>query len=157
MDGIVMHEGNRPKAKEGRKLRAIAVDLLLMTGLWLCFVLIACSTAEVRQQTNVHPSQAHAINPTVEAASPEKLPLRTLTDVPLTGGTTRFDCQSLDTDNGQLYIAHLGSDLLTVVDVNKQTVIGYVKDLKRGHGVLAVPALHRVLRFSYRNKWFGRY
>jgi len=39
-----------------------------------------------------------------------------------------------------LYIAHLGSDLLTVFDVNKQTVIGDVKDLKRVHGVLAVIA-----------------
>ncbi|HEV8369643.1 MAG TPA: hypothetical protein VGQ39_16925 [Pyrinomonadaceae bacterium] len=59
----------------------------------------------------------------MESASAEKLPLRTLTDIPLTGGTTRFDYQSLDTVNGRLYIAHLGSDLLTVFDVNKQTVI----------------------------------
>jgi YVTN family beta-propeller protein len=33
---------------------------------------------------------------------------------------------------------------MTVFDVNKQTVIGDVKDLKRVHGVLAVPALHRI-------------
>jgi YVTN family beta-propeller protein len=43
-----------------------------------------------------------------------------------------------------LYIAHLGSDLMTVFDINKQTVVGDVKDLKRVHGVLAVPALHRI-------------
>jgi YVTN family beta-propeller protein len=67
-----------------------------------------------------------------------------LSDVPLTGGTTRFDYQSLDSSTGRLYIAHLGSDLMTVFDVNKQTVVGDVKDLKRVHGVLAVPALHRV-------------
>src|SRR5205807_1934671 len=73
-----------------------------------------------------------------------KLPLRTLTDVPLTGGATRLDYQSLDSDNGRLYIAHLGSDLMTVFDVNKQIVIGDIKDLKRVHGVLAVPELHRV-------------
>src|SRR6185436_5121742 len=40
--------------------------------------------------------------------------------------------------------AHLGSDLVTVFDVNKQTVIGDIKDLKRVHGVIAVPELHRI-------------
>lgn len=72
------------------------------------------------------------------------LPLRVVADVPLTGGTSRFDYQSLDSSSGRLYIAHLGSDLITVFDLNKQTVIGDVKDLKRVHGVLAVPKLHRV-------------
>ena len=67
-----------------------------------------------------------------------------LADVPLTGGSTRFDYQSLDSSSGRLYIAHLGSDLMTVFDINKQTVVGDVKDLKRVHGVLAVPALHRI-------------
>ena len=70
--------------------------------------------------------------------------MRVLADVPLTGGTTRLDYQSLDSSNGRLYIAHLGSDLLTVFDVNKQAIVGDVKDLKRVHGVLAVPELHRV-------------
>jgi len=73
-----------------------------------------------------------------------KLPLRTLADVPLTGGATRLDYQSLDSYSGRLYIAHLGSDLLTVFDVNKQTIVGDVKDLKRVHGVLAVLKWHRV-------------
>src|SRR5437773_5004152 len=33
---------------------------------------------------------------------------------------------------------------MTVFDVNKQTIVGDVKDLRRVHGVLAVPELHRV-------------
>jgi len=33
---------------------------------------------------------------------------------------------------------------MTVFDLNKLTVVGDVKDLKRVHGVLAVPELHRV-------------
>ena len=82
--------------------------------------------------------------PTVAEAVAEKLPLRVLADVPLSGATARFDYQSLDSSSGRLYIAHLGSDLVTVFDVNKQTVVGEVKDLKRVHGVLAVPELHRV-------------
>jgi YVTN family beta-propeller protein len=72
------------------------------------------------------------------------LSLRIVADVPLTGGTTRLDYQSLDSSTGRLYIAHLGSDLMTVFDMNKQTIVGDVKDLKRVHGVLAVPELHRV-------------
>ena len=64
--------------------------------------------------------------------------------ITLTGGTTRLDYQSLDSGSGRLYIAHLGSDLMTVFDISKQTIVGDVKDLQRVHGVLAVPELHRV-------------
>jgi YVTN family beta-propeller protein len=73
-----------------------------------------------------------------------KLPLRVLNDVPLSGRATRLDYQSLDTESGRLYIAHLGDDMLTVFDVNAGKVVGDVRDLKRVHGVLAVPELHRV-------------
>lgn len=72
------------------------------------------------------------------------LPLRTLRDVPLSGGATRFDYQSFDPNTGRLYIAHLGDGVLTVFDANKETVVGDVKDLPRVHGVIAVPELHRV-------------
>ena len=71
-------------------------------------------------------------------------PLKVVADVALSGGTTRLDYQSLDSGTGRLYIAHLGSDLMTVFDVNKQTLVGDVKDLKHVHGVLAAPELHRV-------------
>ncbi len=93
-------------------------------------------------QTEVSKDNANSV-PSITGSS-GNLPLRTLSDVPLTGGATRLDYQSLDSDHGRLYIAHLGSDLMTVFDVNKQTVVGDVKDLKRVHGVLAVPELHRV-------------
>lgn len=101
-------------------------------------LLIACSTSTTQAPANAHPAT------TAPTPAPGSLPLRVLADVPLTGGTTRFDYQSFDSSSGRLYIAHLGSDLMTVFDVNKQTVVGDVKDLKRVHGVLVVPALHRV-------------
>jgi len=78
------------------------------------------------------------------SATPGNLPLRTLRDVPLTGGATRFDYQSLDANTARLYIAHLGDGMMTVFDISKDTVLGDVKDLPRVHGVLAVPELHRV-------------
>lgn len=104
-------------------------------------LLIACAGAHIPPSANAQPNQAV---PTESKTDSGSLPLRVLTDVPLAGGTTRFDYQSLDSAGGRLYIAHLGSDLMTVFDVNKQTVVGDVKDLKRVHGVLAVPALHRI-------------
>jgi YVTN family beta-propeller protein len=77
-------------------------------------------------------------------AQSKKLPLRIVTDVPLTGRATRLDYQSFDEQSGRLYIAHLGDDMMTVFDANTGKVVGDVKDIKRVHGVLAVPELHRV-------------
>ncbi len=109
---------------------------------------LACSAQQGKRQTNTDVASSPSLETKTEAdktsAPGGNLPLRTLLDVPLTGGTKRLDYQSLDSANGRLYIAHLGSDLMTVFDVNKQTIVGDVKDLKRIHGVLAVPELHRV-------------
>jgi DNA-binding beta-propeller fold protein YncE len=109
----------------------------------LATLLLACSA-----RTHV-PVDAHFTQPTSKNSSPDAtaagtLPLKVVADIPLSGGTTRLDYQSLDSDSGRLYIAHLGSDLMTVFDVRQQTVVGDVKDLKRVHGVLAVNELHRV-------------
>lgn len=101
----------------------------------LSALLIACSASQTHVATNAQPAPVPSVS---------NLPLRVVSDVPLTGGTSRFDYQSFDRSSGRLYIAHLGADLLTVFDVNKQTVVGDVKDLKQVHGVLAVPELHRV-------------
>src|SRR5215475_2598644 len=109
----------------------------------LSVFLLACATSHTQPPANAQPNQPATTESHTSTAS-GSLPLRVLADVPLTGGTTRFDYQSLDSNSGRLYIAHLGSDLMTVFDVNKQTVLGDVKDLKRVHGVLAVPELHRV-------------
>lgn len=114
---------------------------------WLALVVIAllfaCSN-QTRPPVDAHPSASVNAEPTTEAPSAGNVPLKTLADIPLSGGTTRLDYQSLDSGNGRLYIAHLGSDLITVFDVNKQSIVGDVKDLKHVHGVLAVPELHRV-------------
>src|SRR6266481_1306253 len=60
--------------------------------------------------------------PDSSVASPDgNLPLRTLQDVPLSGGASRFDYQSFDPNTGRLYIAHLGDGSLVVFDTIKQT------------------------------------
>jgi len=114
-------------------------------------LLLSCSSRQGQLQANAQAPQPDHSSSTIPEANeikvsgpPGTLPLRTLSDVALSGGPTRLDYQSLDSASGRLYIAHLGSDLMTVFDVNKQTIVGDVKDLKRVHGVLAVPELHRV-------------
>ena len=109
----------------------------------LAGLLLACSSPN-HLPVDAHPSSSPSVATPSEILAAGALPLKVLTDIPLTGGTTRLDYQSLDSASGRLYIAHLGSDLMTVFDVNKQTIVGDVKDLKRVHGVLAVPELHRV-------------
>ena len=109
----------------------------------LAALLIACSTP-THLPVNAHASPQASAEEASQPSAAAGATLKVLADVPLTGGTTRLDYQSLDTSTGRLYIAHLGSDLMTVFDVNKQTIVGDVKDLKRVHGVLAVPELHRV-------------
>ena len=72
------------------------------------------------------------------------LALHTLVDVPLPGGTSRFDYESLDPQTHQLFIAHLGASQVTVFDTRSNRVIGTISQLAGVHGVLAVPALGRV-------------
>jgi YVTN family beta-propeller protein len=77
-------------------------------------------------------------------AMPGNLPLRTVRDVPLSGGASRFDYQSFDPNAGRLYIAHLGDGSMIVFDTNKETLVGDIKGLSRVHGILTVPELHRI-------------
>src|SRR6266567_9434576 len=131
--------------KEGSLISSSSTWFLPIIGAAL-FVL-ACSAQQGQRQSNAAsalPSSSESRTNGDSEAVAANLPLRTLSDVPLTGGTTRLDYQSLDSGSSRLYIAHLGSDLMTVFDVNKQTIVGDVKYLKRVHGVLAVPELHRV-------------
>ena len=135
----------RPNRRDGSLIPSSSWFLPIIGVALLVF---ACSAQQGQRQSNVTLalplSSESPTNGDSSAALTANLPLRTLSDVLLTGGTTRLDYQSLDSDHGRLYIAHLGSDLMTVFDVNKQTVVGDVKDLRRVHGVLAVPELHRI-------------
>jgi len=129
------------------KLWVLFLSTTAPTILAVAMIVLACSTQQGQKQSNRNAGSFDS-DSTTDANKPStssgNLPLRILADIPLTGGTTRLDYQSLDSESGRLYIAHLGSDLMTVFDVNKQTIVGDVKDLKRVHGVLAVPELHRV-------------
>ena len=70
--------------------------------------------------------------------------IKLVADIPLAGGSSRFDYQSFDEPQGRLYIAHLGAGSVTVFDTKAQKVVANIEGLPGVHGVLAVPSLGRV-------------
>jgi DNA-binding beta-propeller fold protein YncE len=79
----------------------------------------------------------------VEAQSPSPA-LKVLAEVPLPGGSSRFDYQSLDPTTGRLYLAHMGAGRLIVFDTRANRVITSLAGFARITGVLVVPSLGRV-------------
>src|ERR1700757_2941369 len=70
--------------------------------------------------------------------------LEKVADIPLPGGTTRFDYQSLDATNGRLYFSHMGDGQLMVFDTKSEKLVAHLPGFPIMTGVLAVPSLKRV-------------
>jgi DNA-binding beta-propeller fold protein YncE len=79
------------------------------------------------------------------APPPASLPLSLVADLPLPGGASRFDYQSVDAEHRRLYIAHLGDSSLVAFDLDAQRVIHEVPGLPRVHGVVTAPEQHLLL------------
>jgi YVTN family beta-propeller protein len=77
--------------------------------------------------------------------------LKTVADVPLPGGTTRFDYQSLDPKSGRLYLSHMGDGNVVVFDTKTNKVLANVPGFPVVTGVLVVPALKSVYASVTRN------
>jgi DNA-binding beta-propeller fold protein YncE len=75
-------------------------------------------------------------------AAPLPLPLQIAhPDVPLGGKPNRFDYETVDPQHRLLFVAHLGSGMVTVFDLRTNRVIANIKGVPAVHGVLAVPSL----------------
>ncbi len=72
------------------------------------------------------------------------LGLRQVAEIPLEGGATRFDYQSIDSQRGLLFIAHLGASQIVVFDLKQQKVTATIADVASVHGLLAVPEMGRL-------------
>jgi DNA-binding beta-propeller fold protein YncE len=70
--------------------------------------------------------------------------LKKVTDIPLPGGTTRFDYQSLDAAAGRLYFSHMGDGKLMVFDTKSEKLVTNLPGFPTMTGVLVVPSLKRV-------------
>ncbi len=76
--------------------------------------------------------------------TPQALSLHAAGEVTLPGDGSRFDYASLDVDRGLLFVAHLGAGEVIEVDIRAHKVVRTIGGLPQVHGVLVVPALHRV-------------
>lgn len=72
------------------------------------------------------------------------LPLRAVADVPLPGGTSRFDYQDVDAGHRRLFVAHLGASRIDVVDLDTLQVVGGIDDVAGVHGVRVAPDTGRL-------------
>jgi DNA-binding beta-propeller fold protein YncE len=70
--------------------------------------------------------------------------LKKVADIPLPGGTTRFDYQSLDAKAGRLYFSHMGDGELMVFDTGSEKLVAHLPGFPTMTGVLVVPSLNRV-------------
>lgn len=103
--------------------------------LWIVLVLgttIVLGATTLLISTNVRP-------PASPLAS-----LHTITDIPLAGGSSRLDYQSLDPRTKLLFIAHLGAGIVSVLDLKSSRIVANMTDIAAVHGLLAVPELGRV-------------
>ncbi|MDT5209779.1 MAG: hypothetical protein QOF67_2194 [Mycobacterium sp.] len=73
-----------------------------------------------------------------------ELPLRQVSETPLSGGPVRFDYTALDVGRGRLFIAHMGASELIDVDVRAHAVVRTLPNLPDVHGVIVVPDKHRI-------------
>ena len=111
-------------------MKSFVVGVAAVLSIVFSIVTITCTgnaPQSNRSSNNLSPTDPSSLT---SSATSSNLPLRTLRDVPLSGGATRFDYQSFDPNSGRLYIAHLGDGVVTVFDANKETVVGDVKDCR---------------------------
>jgi DNA-binding beta-propeller fold protein YncE len=77
-------------------------------------------------------------------AEPAEPLLKKVADIPLPGGTTRFDYASIDPDAHRLYFSHMGDGELMVFDTASEKLIAHLPGFGTMTGVLVVPSLQRV-------------
>ncbi|HEV2375888.1 MAG TPA: YncE family protein [Streptosporangiaceae bacterium] len=77
-------------------------------------------------------------------SQPGPVALRVVARVPMPGDTVRFDYTSIDSRRGLLFTADLGANEVLEVNIDINRVVRVIPGVSQVHGVLVVPALHRV-------------
>ncbi len=83
------------------------------------------------------------------------VPLVTVTNVPLPGGVSRFDYQSLDAKAHRLFLSHMGAGRVVVFDTATRALVADLPGFPEATGVTAVPQLHRVF-VSVTGHWWSQ-
>jgi len=85
-----------------------------------------------------------AASPSASTSAVGSPGLHVVARIRLPGGDSRFDYASLDPARGLLFVAHLGASQIVEINVRTGRVVRTIPGLPQVHGVLVVPALHRV-------------
>lgn len=88
------------------------------------------------------------------AALASGLPLKRITDIPLPGGTERFDYQRIDPVSRRLFISHMGAGTVIVFDLTKRRVVANLSGFPGVTGITVVPSLHRAF-VSVTGHWWN--
>lgn len=127
--------GHREQQRRGMRWRVLSRGALLVAILAVAFLRSfgapAASPLPVRIQASASPAR-------------ESAHLETVADIPLPGGASRFDYQSVDPRTGLLFISHLGASTVTVFDLASGSIRANIAHIADVHGVLAIPELGRV-------------
>jgi DNA-binding beta-propeller fold protein YncE len=75
--------------------------------------------------------------PAVTPTATGKLPLALVSEVPLPGGSTRFDYQDLDPGPGHLVLTHMNDGSVVIADLKDGSVLKELKGIPVARGVVA--------------------
>jgi YVTN family beta-propeller protein len=104
--------------------------LIALFGLGLAALVSACA--------------APGTAPVVASTGPTVPGYRLVTDLPLPGGSSRWEYQVLDPRTGRLYLAHQGASEVVVVDTLQQRVVATVPGIESVHGLALAASLGRL-------------
>jgi DNA-binding beta-propeller fold protein YncE len=98
---------------------------------WLAFVLASCGSCRAGTITSTPDAAAPAAN-----GLSASLPLVVVAETPLPGGSTRFDYQDIDRDQGHLVIAHMNDGTVDVVNLSDGSIAKVIPNVPRARGIV---------------------
>jgi DNA-binding beta-propeller fold protein YncE len=130
---------HRPR---GNKLRRRLLSLMIIAAALvaaLVAVLAVAILGRFRPPPPASPLPVQTVLPPASAGAPAHL--HTVADIPLPGGASRFDYQSVDPRTRLLFISHLGASTVTVFDLVLGRIRANIAHISDVHGVLAIAEL----------------
>ena len=109
-----------PALKSFTRVKGAIGPIVRKTAPLLALIMVGCATA---------------------ASAKSTFPLRQAHPDLILGRATRFDYESIDPRRQLLFVSHLGSGKVVVVNLRTDKVAAKIPDVPYAHGVLAVPEL----------------
>ena len=139
-DKMLMAKQDKPTGQLEEHGRGMLWRILIIGAFLVAILVVAALRFFGSPSASPLPVRIHA-SPSPAQVSAH---LETVDDIPLPGGASRFDYQSLDARRGLLFISHLGASTVTVFDLTSRSIRANIAHISDVHGVLALPELGRV-------------